>query len=190
MASPVSLSETNQLQIADEAFWSNHLLHTSGALMSGAERLHAQFPLPKPSIMASICASASASPTTRLPGRYVLLVTAMNSLAQRIYTYLRDKGVEDLDLTVMVYAPGKNASRDRVEELLLDMDRFRPDFVLCPYMISKVPACIYNKVSRLYPAKHVLTMAVPHSCLSPWSARRRRAVLTRLARHRRQRCRA
>lgn len=73
-------------------------------------------------------------------------MTAINSLTQRLYTFLREHGVADPSLTVMVYSPGRTVTQEGEQELLLDIDRFNPDFVLCPYLVSKVPACVYDRV--------------------------------------------
>ena len=84
-----------------------------------------------------------------MAARYLLLVSGVNSLTQRIYTWLRDAGLDTTSLSVVVYSPGKNQSPQREEELLLDVDRFAPDVILCPYLTTKVPQCVYEKVSLM-----------------------------------------
>lgn len=132
----------------DKAFWdrnvdkmprNRHELHTLTM-----KRLHSRFPP----------LHAIHNPVQKLgfplmTARYLLLVSGVNSLTQRIYTWLKDAGLGTTSLSVVVYSPGKNSSPLKEEELLLDVDRFAADVILCPYLTTKVPSVIYEKVSLI-----------------------------------------
>lgn len=146
MSSPVQAPVATSRMESDFAFWTGKPFATpdyeSDARALSIERLHSRFPpypmMSSPKSLRRVDLSET--------GRYLLLVTGMNSLSQHLYTWLVDGGVQPVNLTVMFYAPGKGQSAAKEADLLLDIDRFKPSVILCPFLVTKVPQCVTDKV--------------------------------------------
>ncbi len=67
--------------------------------------------------------------------RILLLADTFNSLTQKIYALLKERGVE----VSVEYAINDNIMREAVE-------LFKPDLIIAPYLTKKIPKEIYEKV--------------------------------------------
>ena len=70
--------------------------------------------------------------------RVLLIVSAFNSLTQRVYCYLKDEGHE-----VSV----EFALSDKVMVEALEV--FQPELILCPYLIKKLPKEVWSRVPTI-----------------------------------------
>jgi putative two-component system hydrogenase maturation factor HypX/HoxX len=67
--------------------------------------------------------------------KILLIVSAFNSLTQRVYCYLKDEGYE----VSVEFALS--------EEVMVEaVDLFKPNLIFCPYLIKKLPSSIWKRV--------------------------------------------
>lgn len=76
--------------------------------------------------------------------RILLLVSAANSLTQRVMTYLSDLGCEKVSTEL--------ALSD--ESMISAVLAHSPHVVLCPFLTKKVPDVIWENVSETLPSGH------------------------------------
>ena len=65
--------------------------------------------------------------------KVTLLVTTFNSLTQKVYTYLKDKGY----LVDVTYAINK-------EQMINEIKEFNPDIIFCPFLKKYIPKEIFS----------------------------------------------
>ncbi|WP_200763112.1 hydrogenase maturation protein [Nitrosophilus alvini] len=70
--------------------------------------------------------------------KILLIVTAFNSLTQRIFCELRDAGHE----VSVEYAINNSVMEEAVE-------LFKPDLIICPYLTKKIPESIWKKITTI-----------------------------------------
>jgi hypothetical protein len=81
--------------------------------------------------------------------RYFLLVSAVNSFTQLVYTKLKDRAGPNGRVVVHIFAPGGKCSTGQNEEQVLmdELQKVKPHLVICPFLTSKVPDVVFNRVS-------------------------------------------
>lgn len=72
--------------------------------------------------------------------RILLLVSAVNSLTQRVATYLGDLGCERVSIEL--------ATTD--ESMISAVLAHSPHVVLCPFLVKKVPDVVWDNVRTLF----------------------------------------
>lgn len=69
--------------------------------------------------------------------RILILVTSVNSFAQKVITYLDHLGVTNYAVQIASSAEGMTAAAER----------YGPDVVLCPFLTARIPESVFTRVS-------------------------------------------
>ncbi len=78
-------------------------------------------------------------PTPLLDWKILVLVTAYNSLSQRVVTHLKDVGFNQISIQL--------ATCD--EDMVKAVTEWEPVLVICPFLTKRVPEAIWKNVSPL-----------------------------------------
>lgn len=80
---------------------------------------------------------------------YFLLVSAVNSFTQLVYTKLVDRAGPKGRVVIHIFTPGGKCISGQDEELALmnALSKFKPHMVICPFLTTKVPDAVFNSVS-------------------------------------------
>jgi hypothetical protein len=136
----------------EERSWFLSLIYKGGVLVLLILVLSTYSPPPLtphhiPSIL-SRTMSTSPTPTSLGPDvvlpeglqqwRVMLLVTSMNSFAQKVWTYLQSRGINNITVHIM---------GDDTTEIVKVAEEWNADLILCPFLTKRIPSEVYTRVS-------------------------------------------
>jgi hypothetical protein len=115
--------------------------------------------------------------------KYFLLVSAVNSFTQLVYTKLKDRAGPKAVVVIHIFAPGGKCTNGQNDEKVLmeALSKVKPHMIICPFLTTKVPPVVFNSVSpSVIFIDYMTDPVVPHAGRSPGPTRRCRTLLARL----------